>query len=50
MGKEDYRMISYGRLVRAAWDAVPEDYEELISTMPNRCQAIINAEGGHILY
>ena len=31
-----------------AWESVPESYlKELIESMPERCQAVIDAEGGH---
>ena len=34
--------------VREAWDAIREDtLEELIDTMQERCQDVIDAEGGH---
>ena len=45
-------MILYIRTTRfegaitAAWEAVEEDYfEELLSTMQARCQAVIDADG-----
>ena len=39
------------QLVRAAWDDIPgEFFEELIQTMPARCQAVIDAGGGHTPY
>jgi hypothetical protein len=50
---DDYQ-LSYDALreiVRAAWDAIPEGFlRDLIETMPARCQAVINAEGGHTKY
>nr|XP_001389473.2 beta-1,4-glucosidase [Aspergillus niger CBS 513.88] len=46
--------LSYDQLrevVRAAWDALPEAFlDGLINSMPARCQAVINAEGGHTKY
>lgn len=43
--------ISYKELRRRvleAWDAIGEDtLEELVKTMPQRCQDVINAQGGH---
>jgi transposase len=46
--------LSYDRLrevVRAAWDAVPEAVlKDLIESMPARCQAVIDACGGHTKY
>lgn len=42
-------LITYNPLreaVAAAWEAVEEDYlEELLATMPARCQAVIDADG-----
>ena len=42
-------LITYDPLreaVAAAWEAVEEDYlEELLATMPARCQAVIDADG-----
>lgn len=50
----DDKGLSYDRLrevVRASWDAVPEDFlKELVESMPARCQAVIDAEGGHTKY
>src|SRR5699024_1137419 len=43
--------LSYDQLARAAWDDIPgEFFEELIQTMPARCQAVIDAGGGHTPY
>ena len=46
--------LSYNLLrevVRAAWDAVPETFlKDLIESMPARCQAVIDACGGHTKY
>jgi hypothetical protein len=45
---------NYRRLratVQAAWDAVPyEKITDLIKSMPERCQAVINANGGETKY
>lgn len=39
------------RWVKEAWDALPEDFlYSLLSTMPARCQAVIDANGMHIKY
>lgn len=39
------------RWVQEAWDALPEEYlEELICSMPARCQAVIDANGMHTKY
>lgn len=50
----DDRQLSYDALreiVRASWDAVPTDFlEGLIGSMQARCQAVIEAEGGHTKY
>jgi transposase len=50
---DDYK-LSYDALrevVRAAWDAVPERFlKGLIESMQARCQAVIDAEGGHTKY
>ena len=44
-------LLSYDALreaITAAWAAIEEDYlEELLSTMPDRCQAVIDADGKH---
>ena len=46
--------LSYDQLrevVRAAWDALPREFlKELIESMKARCEAVINAEGGHTKY
>ena len=45
---------SYTRLraiIIEAWEAIPDErIQELIETMPIRCQAIINANGGYTIY
>ena len=50
---EDHQ-LSYDALrevVRAAWEAVPESFlSGLIESMQARCQAVIDAEGGHTKY
>jgi ketohexokinase/beta-glucosidase len=39
------------RLVQEAWDSISEDYlRELLQSMPARCQAIIEADGGPIRF
>jgi len=39
------------RYVKEAWDAVPDDYfRDLLVQMPQRCQAVIDAEGKHTKY
>jgi transposase len=51
---EGGRQLSYDQLrevVREAWDSITiEDLRELINSMPARCQAVINARGGHTKY
>jgi hypothetical protein len=46
--------LSYDQLraaVKEAWDAVPVEFlRELINSMPARCQAVIDAEGGYTKY
>jgi hypothetical protein len=38
------------RAVREAWDAIPpEELEALVDSMTARCQAVIDANGLHIL-
>jgi hypothetical protein len=38
-------------IVREAWESITtEDLRELIESMPARCQAVIDAEGGHTKY
>lgn len=48
------KQLSYDQLriaVREAWDSIPASYlVELIESMPNRCQAVIDADGGHTKY
>lgn len=50
---EDHQ-LSYDALhdvVRAAWEAVPESFlSDLIESMQARCQAVIEADGGHTKY
>jgi len=47
-------ITSYPRLrsiIQEAWEAVPnERIRELIESMPARCQAVIDANGGHTIY
>jgi ketohexokinase/beta-glucosidase len=39
------------RLVQEAWDSISEDYLcELLQSMPARCRAIIEADGGPIRF
>jgi hypothetical protein len=39
------------RIVQEAWDAVPEErVSGLIKSMSARCQAVIDANGGHTMY
>lgn len=51
--KANDRKLSYDQLreaERAAWDAIPTSYLDLqIDMMQIRCQAVIDAEGGHTL-
>jgi DDE superfamily endonuclease len=46
--------MSYDALrkaVKEAWDAVPNDYlMELLDSMPDRCKAVIKANGMHTKY
>lgn len=46
--------MTYDRLriaVKEAWDAIEDWYlEELLSTMPERCEAVIAADGLHTRY
>lgn len=48
------QQLSYDQLraiVRAAWDAIPGDFlNDLINSMQARCQAVIEAGGGHTPY
>lgn len=48
------KQLSYDQLrivVREAWDSIPSSYlDELIESMPARCQAVIDAKGGHTRY
>ena len=39
------------KIVQEAWDAITETFlRELVETMPARCQAVIDAQGGHTKY
>ena len=39
------------RIVNDAWDSItPDDFREVIGTMRDRCQAVIDAQGGHTKY
>jgi transposase len=46
--------MSYDQLreaVKAAWEWFPkEELQELVQSIRDRCQAVIDAEGGHIPY
>lgn len=48
------RKLSYDQLreaIRAAWDAIPTEYlDQQIDLMQARCQAVIDAQGGHTPY
>ncbi|OKO95224.1 Transposable element Tc1 transposase [Penicillium subrubescens] len=48
------RKLSYDQLreaVRAAWDTIPRSFlSQQIDLMQKRCQAVIDAQGGHTLY
>jgi crotonobetainyl-CoA:carnitine CoA-transferase CaiB-like acyl-CoA transferase len=38
-------------IVREAWESITtEDLRELMESMPARCQAVVDAEGGHTKY
>jgi transposase len=38
-------------IVQEAWDSItPEDLRDIIGTMKDRCQAVIDAKGGHTKY
>jgi hypothetical protein len=38
-------------IVQEAWDLISVEYlRELIESMPARCQAVIDADGGHTKY
>jgi hypothetical protein len=45
------KQVSYERLeliVQEAWDQITEeDLERLVNSMKDRCQAVIDAHGGH---
>lgn len=47
----DDKQLSYDKLrqvIRATWDAVPQEFlDKLIDSIPARCQAVIDAIGGH---
>jgi len=39
------------RIIEEAWEAIPDErVHELIESMPARCQAVIDANGGHTIY
>jgi hypothetical protein len=39
------------KAVQDAWDAVPSSYlQQLLESMPARCQAVIDANGRHTRY
>jgi transposase len=46
--------LTYDQLraaVQEAWDSISEEFlRDLIADMPNRCEAVINAKGGHTKY
>jgi hypothetical protein len=48
------RQRSYDQLrgiVREAWESItPEDLRDVIETMGDRCQAVIDARSGHTKY
>ena len=48
------RQVPLSRLIkitREAWESIkPEELSRLIESMPRRCEAVINAGGGHISY
>jgi hypothetical protein len=50
----DDKLYEYGALraaVLAAWEAVDERYlNELLESMPQRCQEVIDANGSHTRY
>lgn len=51
---DDGKQYTYDRLrviVQEAWDRISEEYLQwLIDSMPERCQAVIDAKGGHTKY
>lgn len=50
----DEKKLTYDQLRKAvidAWNAVPNDFlNQLIDDMPNRCKAVIDADGKHTRY
>jgi hypothetical protein len=50
----DDKLYSYDALrvaITAAWEAIDEGYlTELLESMPQRCQAVIAADGNHTRY
>jgi len=50
----DIHFTNYDRLreaVLAAWRAIPQDWlDDLVKSMRDRCQAVIDAEGYHTKY
>lgn len=46
--------LSYDQLheaIKIAWDQITEEnVQEIIYSMPARCQAVINANGGYTIY
>jgi hypothetical protein len=48
------RLITYEAIyaaVQEEWDNLePDDYAELILSMPNRVEAVLKANGGHTKY
>jgi hypothetical protein len=50
-GGRQYTYEQLREIVREAWDSISLDFlRELIESMPARCQAVINAEGGYTKY
>ena len=51
---QEGRQYTYPRLrtiVQEAWDSItPKFLGELIDSMPQRCQAVIDAQGGYTKY
>jgi len=54
IAKHYHEKMSYDELcvaVKAAWDAFPvEELEAWVRKLPERCQAVIDKEGGRIPY
>ena len=45
------RLITYEAIYAAVQDNLePDDYAELILSMPNRVEAVLKANGGHTKY